>query len=61
MSDERSITDADAEAIATALEAKMVKRFYLDLGKGVWDLAWKAICASAVALAIYGAFLKFKG
>lgn len=59
MIEERTLTEADVEAIASALEAKLVKKFYLDLGKGVWDVAWKVIVGGLIALAAYGALGKY--
>lgn len=47
----RTLTDADVEAILAAFE----KRFYLNLGKGVWSHLWKIIMAGAFGLAGYGA------
>lgn len=54
MTKDRNLTDADTEALAIALEARLVKRFYLNLGKGVWSLAWKAAITIIVGLALYG-------
>lgn len=53
--DKRLLTDADADAVAAALEARLAKRFYLNLGKGVWALAWKGLIALLVLVAAYGA------
>jgi hypothetical protein len=50
----RTISDADAEAIATALERRMAKRFFTSFGKGVWAMAWKAVIYAVVAIAAYG-------
>jgi hypothetical protein len=55
VSEERSLTDADTEALAAALEARIVKRFYLNIGMGVWGLAWKGVVILLVLLAAYGA------
>ena len=52
---ERSLTDADVKAIADALEHRLTSKFYNDLGKGVWGLAWKALVLLVLALAAYGA------
>jgi hypothetical protein len=49
----RSITDADAEAIAVALQARVTKQFYEDLGKGVWGWVWRGIVAGAFAFAAF--------
>lgn len=45
----RNLTDADVEAIVNAFE----KRFYLNLGKGVWSYVWKAIILIAIGIAGY--------
>jgi hypothetical protein len=51
----RNLTDADAEAIAQALQVRLKNEFYQDVGKGVWGIAWKVIVAMIVAIAAYGA------
>lgn len=51
----RSITDADAEAIAARLEQRLTQKFYRDLGKGVWGIIWKALVVAALFVAGYGA------
>ena len=51
----RTLTDADVEAIATALERKIISNFYSDLGKGVWGIAWKILVGAILAVAAYGA------
>lgn len=50
----RSLTDADAEAIAMALERRVRRRFYEDLGKGLWSWVWKVLLGSLIAIAAYG-------
>jgi hypothetical protein len=54
VSEERNLTEADADAVAAALEARLVKRFYLNLGMGVWGLVWKSLLIVIVGLAAYG-------
>ena len=51
----RTLTGADGEAIATALERKIISNFYSDLGKGVWGIAWKILVGAILAVAAYGA------
>ena len=48
--EDRSLTDADIEALAKALK----NEFYTNLGKGVWALVWKAIMVAVVGVAAYG-------
>lgn len=55
MTTERTITDDDVEAIAAALESRLAKKFYYDLGKGVWGIVWKALVGVVLAIAAYGA------
>jgi hypothetical protein len=50
MSEERKLSDADIAALAKALKTE----FYLNLGKGVWALAWKVVVLLVVAVAAYG-------
>lgn len=58
----RSLTDEDAKAIAAALademEDRLVKRFYHNLGRGLWGLIWKGILLLMLGLAAYGGFQK---
>lgn len=49
------LSDEDAEKIAAALEKRLIGRFHVNLGKGVWKLAWRAIVFGLIVLAIYGA------
>ena len=53
---ERNLTDEDIKALSDELERRMVQRFYTDLGRGVWGLAWKAIVLAALFFASYGAW-----
>lgn len=51
----RTLTDEDIEAVADALEDRIVNRFYKNLGRGVFGLAWKGLVTAAIALSAYGA------
>lgn len=51
----RNLTDADIDALAAKLEDRLARRFYLNLGEGVWGMAWKVIVTGLVLLAVYGA------
>jgi hypothetical protein len=51
---QRTLTDADVDAITQALEKRMVEGFYRDIGKGVWGIAKKAFFLLVAALAAYG-------
>lgn len=51
----RTLTDADVEAITEAMSKRIVKAFYMDLGKGVWSFVWKLFVSSLIGLAAYGA------
>lgn len=55
-SEKRSITDADAVAIAKAMRQTLKDEFYQDLGKGVWDLFLRALALTAVSIMLYGAY-----
>lgn len=54
MSD-RNLTDDDVEAVAAALEKRLVNRFYRNLGSGVWGLVWKAVVVALCGIAVVGA------
>lgn len=55
MSD-RTLTDADVEAVADALEKRLVEKFYADLGRGVWGYVRKAIVIVVLAVVVAGAY-----
>lgn len=50
----RTLTDADVEAIADALQERIKAEFYQDLGKGVWSLAWRGFVVMVIGIAAYG-------
>ncbi len=52
---QRTLTDADVEALTEAMRKKWIDSFYKDLGKGVWALVWRAVVIAVVAIAAYGA------
>jgi len=56
----RNLTNDDVKALADEMEARLVSRFYSNLGRGVWELAWKAAVLCIVAVAVYGAFQNMK-
>lgn len=49
------LSDEDVEKIARALEARLARRFHVNIGKGVWNLAWRGILWGLLILAVYGA------
>lgn len=51
----RALTDQDIQALADEFESRLVSRFYDNLGRGVWGLAWKALLGAIVLVAAYGA------
>ena len=53
--DHRTLTDADAEAVAKALYRTVVGDFYNNLGRGAWSWVKKGLIALAFCVAIYGA------
>lgn len=53
----RVFTDADIEALVDCLEGRLTKRFYLNLGRGIWGVFWKAILTLIVAVSVYGAYI----
>lgn len=48
------LSDDDVERLACALETKILKRFYLNIGKGLFGLAWKGFLLLLLVLAAYG-------
>jgi len=55
MSD-RTLTDADVQAIVSAFERRMTEKFYRDLGKGLLGLVWKGLLGALLFIAAYGAY-----
>jgi hypothetical protein len=53
--EKRKLTDADVEAVATALWKKVTSSFFSNLGMGVWALIWRGIIVGLLAIAAYGA------
>jgi len=45
----RTLTDEDIEALVDALEKRAKIRFYGNIGKTVWDWAWKASLLGVIA------------
>lgn len=57
---DRNLTDDDVTAIVDRMEKRMTERFYGDLGRGVWGIAWKAILVAIVGVAAYGSIRGLK-
>lgn len=57
---ERNLTDDDVKAIVDTMEKRMTERFYGDIGRGVWGIAWKAILVAMVGVAAYGSLKGIK-
>lgn len=55
MTRDRTLTDADVEAVAEKLYARIVADFYRDLGKGVFGYAKRFATGVLLAVAAYGA------
>ncbi|MDB5807022.1 MAG: hypothetical protein JWN73_4344 [Betaproteobacteria bacterium] len=51
----RNLTEDDVNAVVDELERRIVERFFSNVGKGVWQLVWRALIALMVLLAAYGA------
>lgn len=60
---DRNLTDDDVRAIALALademEVRLVKRFYVNIGKGVFGFFWKGVVTVLLIVAGYGAMQKW--
>ncbi len=52
----RTLTDADVEAISQALYDKITDDFYKDLGKGIWSIVRKVVVAAILFVLGYGAY-----
>ncbi|AZI36310.1 hypothetical protein NT2_12_01600 [Caenibius tardaugens NBRC 16725] len=51
---DRTLTDADVQAIVDKLKSELVADFYGDLGRGVWAFCKKALIGLILVLAVYG-------
>lgn len=54
MSDDRNLTDRDAEAIASELKKQIMQDFKVEVGAGVLVLVKKSLIWILLLLAIYG-------
>ena len=52
--DQRTLSDADVEAIAKALEKSIADSLVRKAGSGVLGLAWRGIALLIILLAAYG-------
>lgn len=50
----RTLTDADIEAIVGKLKSELVNDFYGEVGRGVWGWLKRVFWAGLLALAVYG-------
>jgi len=51
----RNLTDDDVHAVVDELERRIVERFFSNVGKGVWNLVWRALVVLMAVIAAYGA------
>lgn len=49
----RTLSDADIDAIALKLKEHFIKDFYSDIGKGVWSTVRHVVIWGALAVAVY--------
>lgn len=57
---QRTLTDADISALASALEGAIVQRFQLNVGRGLLNILWRWALTGALLLCAYGAGGGFK-
>ena len=53
-----TLTEADLDRIVDKLEKRLLGRFYINLGKGVWAIAWKGLVVLLLGIAAFGHFGK---
>ena len=51
----RNLTEEDVHAVVDELERRIVERFFSNVGKGVWNLVWRALVVLMAIVAAYGA------
>lgn len=49
--DQRTLTDADLEALAEKVIAKFEKKFYMSIGQKFWGMAWITLVGIIIGLA----------
>lgn len=54
MSEDRNLTDADAQKVAEELKKLLVQDFYQEVGKGVWGWVKKVAVLILLLAAAYG-------
>lgn len=54
--DKRTLSDGDVKALVDELERRFERRFYLNLGRGVWGIAWRVIIVIVIMIAAYGSY-----
>lgn len=57
---ERNLTDDDVKALADELEDRLTNRFYGNLGRGMWSLAWRAIVLAILGIIAFGSLKGIK-
>jgi hypothetical protein len=55
MDDKRTLSNADVEAITEQLERSLLRKFQLNVGKGVLGVVWRVFIYALIAVAAYGA------
>lgn len=53
---ERKLNDEDVKALVDEIESRFEKRFYLNIGHGVWSIAWRLAIACVLFVAAYGSY-----
>lgn len=51
----RLMTDEDVKAVVDELESRLERRFYQNLGKGLWSAAWRGFMIIVFVLVAIGA------
>jgi len=57
MDDQRRLSDTDIAEIVDQLEKRMTKRFFENLGRGLWGMLLAALAAAILFLAAWGSRL----
>lgn len=56
MDEQRKLTDEDIHALVDELEARLERKFYLNLGRGIWSIVWRSFVAVALFLVAVGSY-----
>lgn len=52
--DKAKLSEEDIEKIVNKIEERFEQKFYLNLGKGLWNIVWRLAVLTIIGIAAYG-------